>query len=395
MRPSFSQPFSWAPVSGRCSPPPIKHYFNIVLGMLTPLSQRRGDMHRWNDFPGLGAAVKQVDGISWSDLQGRGIPGRAVKYDIPKFDDGPTVSNAKATKSDDVATGPANNGESVRNNIRDEVEDELEEGEIKEIKKEIKDEPGLSLDIAPQDRLSQPESVTPNHQLQPTPHQHSYPYQACFGHHLPGVPFQWMPHHYYQPSSTHFYPFMPYYNVAFLPFGTDSSSRHGGADPQIPHGAIYPQSHAFPHHFVASTPETYFRAPSPPPSLPPASFPRPNSTLPSEPSAPRKPPSAPPCTPAKAKKPDSQQREKRKFSISTDPSTSVPSRRPKRRRPVASDFMSDSEGHEDHRTKHALLANGVPDFGAWFQKQVTGSKKKLSHLEHTSLPIGSLNSKGS
>lgn len=346
-------------------------------------------MQRWTEFPSLEATVKQVDNISWADLQGLDIPGNPINYDIPKFDDGSTVSNVKVIKSDNLATGPANNGETAQKNIKEEVEVELEEGEIKE---EMDDEPGVPLDIAPRKQPPPPESVTPNQPLRPPPHEDGHPYQADFGHYFPGLPFQWMPHQDDQPS-TNAYSFMPYFPVASLPSATYGSGRQGGADQRIPHGAIYPQPHPFPQQpAVRKLPGASSRASTSPLSQPPPSLTSSSLTLPSEPSPSTKPPSASPVSSAEAKEHDGQQREKRKSSILMDLSTSGPRCRPKRRRPVASDFMSDSEDNEDNQNKNALPASGVPDFGAWFQKQVTCSKKKHSHSEHTSLRIE--NSKG-
>ncbi|KAG6361055.1 hypothetical protein INS49_009275 [Diaporthe citri] len=78
-------------------------------------------------------------------LRNGGIPGRLVKFNIPKFDESSSTSNTKVIKSDDLATAAIKKGESVQKHIKDEFEDELEDGEVKdEIKEETEDEPGCS-----------------------------------------------------------------------------------------------------------------------------------------------------------------------------------------------------------------------------------------------------------
>lgn len=345
-------------------------------------------MHRWTEFPGLETAVKQVNDITWSDLEGRGIPGRLVKFNLPEFDDSPSTSNTKVIKSDDPATVPIKNRDPVQMHIKDEFEDELEDGEIKdEIKEEPEDEPGVPLDIGP-----------------PEPHQDGYSYKPGFGDCPSGSLLQSTPHSsvshsghsrvylHSQPIFTPFYAVIPYYSVDFPSSGPDNFIR-GKAGTQPPGDAGSPQLHASSPRFVGSTPP----GTRPPSLLPSRSFPRPGPPTPSsnlqEPSHTRKPPSTTSLGPAMANQPRNQEHDKRELPIATDTSTPVPRRPTKRRRPVASDFMSDDEEPQYKRSKQSLPADGLPDFGKWFQEQVTGSKKKLSHLEHVSAPTG--NRKGS
>lgn len=336
-------------------------------------------MHRWNEFPGLEAAVNRVNGIGWSDLQGRAIPGGPVKYDVPTFDDVSSLS------------------------------DSLEEGEIKEVDTEIKKEnehgPALSLDVGPLKRLAQPESATCN-QPQHLPHQNSNSCKADSAERPPGYYIQAMPqspitnhghhptnwdelaHHYYQLLSPHFYPVMPYYNTDFLPYGPDSSVRTR-VGPQSPHGAGHSQVHALPQRVAGTTPPripTYGLTPSPHDTS--LGLQNQSSNLPQEPSPATNPPSASPLRATILGEHGSQHHHKRKFPTSTDSSTSEPKPPRKRRLPVASDFMSDDDEPENKPRKHTLPANGVPDFGTWFQDQVTGSKKKLSHLKQASAATG-------
>ncbi|KAI7784481.1 hypothetical protein LA080_009980 [Diaporthe eres] len=314
-----------------------------------------GDMHRWTEFPGLAAAVKQVNDLTWSDLQGGGIPGRPVKFHIPKFDDSPLTSDTKAVKSDHLATVPIKNRGSLHKRIKDEFEDELEEGEIRdEIKEETEDEQVVSLDIGA-----------------PEPHQHGYSYESGFGDcpprsllqsmpqssvphpDYPRVYWHGLPHHYSQPVFTPFYAIIPYYSIGIPSSGSDDSIR-GKADTQFSDGANCPQLHASPPDFEPSTST----------ELPSTSY----------------------LGPVMTNQPESQRRDKRKLPTSADTSTSVPRRPLKRRRPVASDFWSDDDEAQYNRSNHTLPANGMSDFGSWFQERVTGSKKKLSHLEHVSKP---------
>lgn len=345
-------------------------------------------MHRWNEFPGLEVAVNQVNDISWADLRGRGIPGGAFKFDIPKFDDSLSTSNDKVIKSDDVATGA--NGEPVQKHMKDEVKEELEEGEIKdEIKEENADEPGVPLDIGPSER-----------------HQDGYPYQPGFGDFPPGSLLQSMPqssdthpghprayrhgllHQYSQPLFTPFFAVIPYYSIEFPSPRPDDLIR-GGGGPQSPYAASDPQLHALPPRVGGSTPSR-IRSPTfiPSPSLARPGRVNPSSNLTREPSPAKTPPSASPLEPAAANQPEGQRRAKRKLSTVTDASTSAPRRPLKRRLPVASDFMSDDDEPQRSRSKRTLPVGGHSDFGTWFQEQVAGSKKKLSHLEHASAPIG-------
>lgn len=351
-------------------------------------------MHRWTEFPGLAAAVKQVNDLTWSDLQGIGIPGRAVKFNIPKFDDSPSTSNAKVINSDTLATGPIKNREQVKKHIKDEFEDELEEGEIMdEIKEKTVDEPGVSLDIGPLEPQQDGYSNEPGFgdcaagSVPQSIPRSSVPHP---GH--PRVYWHGLPDHYSQPIFTPFYALIPYYSVEFPSSGPDDSI-HGKSDTQLPCGASYPRLDAFPPRLRNATPPRI----QPPPllpsgSFPPAAHPNPSSNLIQEPSPAKMPPSTSPSGPTIANQPERQQRDKRKPSTSTDTSTSVPRRPLKRRRPVASDFWSDDDEPQYNRSKKTLPANGVSDFGTWFQEQVTGSKKKLSHLEHVSAPPG--NKKG-
>lgn len=345
-------------------------------------------MHRWTEFPGLAAVVKQVNDLTWSDLQGGGIPGRPVKFHMPEFDDTPLTSDTKAVKSDHLATVPIKNRESLHKHIKDEFEDELEEGEIRDdIKEETEDEQGVSLDIGA-----------------PEPHQHGYSYESGFGDCPPGSLLQSMPqssvphpdyprvywhrlpHHYSRPVFTPFYAIIPYYSIDIPSSGSDDLIR-GKSDTQFSYGANCPQPHASPPNFVGSS----HPGARPPAFLGSASFPCTghsitSSNLPQEPSTSTKLPPTSSLRPVITNQPESQRRDKRKTPTSTDTSTSVPRRPLKRRRPVASDFWSDDDEPQYNRSNPTLPANGMSDFGSWFQERVTGSKKKLSHLENVSKP---------
>lgn len=337
-------------------------------------------MYRWNEFPGLEEAVKKVNDMYWSGLQG--VPGGPFRFNIPKFDDNPSLSNT------------------------------LEEGEIKEeieteIKQEPKDDPSVSLDFGQRELLPPQQSATPN-QLQPPAHQNAYPYKPDSGGSRPSGsptpsvaqspiphpvhhPIYWhgLPHHHYQPLLPPSYPFMPYYNIGFPFYGPDSPF-HRGTYPQFSYGAGHPELHAFPERLVGPTPPgTPLLASLPSRSLPPPGLRTSSSNPHKEPSPDTKPPSASALRIAISEPPDSQKRDKRKFPMSTNTSASVSSRPLKRRRPVASDFMSDDDEPKDNQNQHTPLANGLSDFGTWFQQRVTGSKKKLSHLEHVSAPPAS------
>lgn len=336
-------------------------------------SQPSGDMYRWNEFPGLEEAVKQVNDFDWSGLQA--APGGPVKFNMPKFDDDPSLSNT------------------------------LEEGEIKDeseidMKEEAEDEPGVSLDVG------QPERHPPPEMLQPQPQQYGYPCEPDSGESRPsGSPTPSMaqspvphlahqpiyrhelPHLYGQRSFPFSYPLMPYYDIGFPSYGPDSSF-HSGAYPQFPDGAGHPQLHAFSQPLVGSTPQGIpLRDPLPSRSLPSPGLGTSGSNSNKEPSRDTNLPSISPLDTAISEPPGSQQRDKRKIPIMTETSTSVSSRPLKRRRPVASDFMSDDDEPPYSQTKHKPPESGLPDFGTWFQQQVTSRKKSLAHLEHASAPI--------
>lgn len=263
----------------------------------------------------------------------------------------------------------------------------------------------MSPDVEPPRGHPQPESVTCN-QPQPLPHQNGRSYRADSAECPPGYHIQAMPqspitnqghhpinwdelaHHYYHLVSPHFYPVMPYYNTGFLPYGPDRSVRIG-VDPQSPHGAGHSQVHAPPQRVAGTTPPGI---PTPgltqSPHVPSLGLKNPSSILPQEPSPAIKQSSTSPFRATVLKGHDSQQHHKRKLLASTETSTFEPDRPRKRRLPVASDFMSDDDEPEHNARKHTLPTNGVPDFGTWFQDQVTGSKKKLSHRHQASATTG-------
>lgn len=262
----------------------------------------------------------------------------------------------------------------------------------------------MSRDVEPPKGHPQPESVTCN-QPQPLPHQNGRSCKADSAECPPGYHIQAMPqspttnhghhptnwdelaHHYYHLLSPHFYPVMPYYNTGFLPYGPDSSFRRG-VDPQSPHGAGHSQFHALPQLVAETTPPGIpTNGLTPSPHVPSLGLQKPSSNLPQEASPATKPPSASPLRAPILEEHGSQHHHKRKFPTSTDSSTSKPIRPRKRRLPVASDFMSDDEPENNPR-KHTLPASGVQDFGTWFQDQVTGSKKKLSHRNQASAATG-------
>lgn len=336
-------------------------------------SQPSGDMYRWNEFPGLEEAVKQVNAIDWSGLQA--APGGPVKFNMPKFDDDSSLSNT------------------------------LEEGEIKDeseidMKEEAEDEPGLSLDAG------QPERHPPPEMLQPQPQQYGNPCGPDSGDSGPSgsptpsmaqspvphpahQPIYWheLPHLYGQRSFPLSYPFMPYYNIGLPSYGPESLFPRGNY-PQSPYSAGHPQLHASPQPLVGPThPGVPLLASLPSRSRSPPGLETSSSNSHKEPSPDTKSPSVPPLDSTISEPPGSQQRDNRKLPISTETSTSVSSRPLKRRRPVASDFMSDDDEPPYNRTKHKPLESGPRDFGTWFQQQVVGRKKRLCHLEHTSVPI--------
>lgn len=263
----------------------------------------------------------------------------------------------------------------------------------------------MSHDVEPPKGHPQPESVTCN-QPQPLPHQNDRSCKADSAECPPGYHIQAMPHspitnqghhptnwdelahHYYHLVSPHFYPVMPYYNTGFLPYGPVSSFRRG-VDPQSPHGAGHSQVHALPQLVAETTPPgiaTHGLTPSP--HVLSLGLQKPRSNLPQEASPATKPSSGSPMRAQILEEHGSQHHQKRKFPTSTDSSTSEPIRSRKRRLPVASDFMSDDDEPESNPRKHTLPTNGVPDFGTWFQDQVTGSKKKLSHRHQASATTG-------
>lgn len=353
-------------------------------------------MYRWNEFPGLEFAVKKVNDIDWSDL--KGVPGGPFEFDIPKFADGPLPDNTEVSRTGNAANALVNNGGPIQNHTKVEVESELEEGEIVEIKQEAKEEPGVPLDIAPSNDLPPSESSSRSYHTQSVPHHYGYPYQLGFQDCPPGTPSQWapespapppgypsnnwhgLPYHYHQPSFPSYYAASPYYNFASRSSGPEDSSS-GGANPRPSYGALHPQLHAFPQRFGIPTPGTSPLAIPRLPSLPPRDCSKPTPYVKLEPPRTTNPP---PASPSELNQPDSQQGVKRKLSTSRDGSNSGATRLLKRLRPLASDFMSDDADPQHVQSKHSQLANGLPDFGAWFQDQVTGSKKKLSHLEHAS-----------
>lgn len=356
-------------------------------------------MHRWNEFPGLELAVNKVNGIDWSDL--RGIPGGPFTFDMPKFQDGPLPGNTKVSPTGNAATALVNNGGPVQKHMKVEVESELEEGEIVEIKQETKEEPGVPLDIAPSNAPSPPESSSRSYHTQSVPLHYGYPYQPGFQNCPPGTLSQWapeapapppgypsddwhgLPYHYHQPSFPSYYAAAPYYNFASRSSGPEASAS--GANPRPSYGALHPQLHAFPPRFAIPTPGASRLANPRFPSLPPRDCSKPATDVKLEPSRTTNPPSA---STSELNQPDSQQRVKRELSTSTDSSNSGAIRLLKRLRPLATDFMSDDDDPQHVQIKDSQLANGLPDFGTWFQDQVTGSKKKLSHLEHASALVG-------
>lgn len=344
-------------------------YPHTVRTILTRISRHRGDLHRWTEFPGLEAAVDQVNGIDWSDLQGKGIPGGPVKFEIPTFDDISSLS------------------------------DSLEEGEIREdeikIKKKAEDDPAVPLDIGPPQRFSQPGELLahqngcsckpdsaefpPEYDIQQVP-QSPIPHH---GHH--STSWDGLPHRYYQLLSQPFYPVMPYYKPVYVSYGFETSGSRG-TDSQSPHCAGHSQFHAIPQRLAGTThpgiPTPSFTSS---PHVAPSGLQSSSLSLPQKPPPAAKQPSLSPLRATVSKAHDSQQHHKRKFLASTETSTSEPDRPRKRRLPVASDFMSDDDDEPEHNArKHTLPTSRVPDFGTWFQDQVTGSKKKLSHLKQLS-----------
>lgn len=263
----------------------------------------------------------------------------------------------------------------------------------------------MPLDVRPLQHPSEPESAAHN-QLELLPHQNGSSCNADSAECPPGYHIQAMPqspitnhghhptnwdelaHHYYHLLSPHFHPVTPYYNNGFLTY-SPHSSVHIGVGPQSPHGAGRSQVHALPQHVAGTTPPgipTHGLTPSP--HVPSLGLQKPSSNLPQEASPATKPPSASPLRAPILEEHGSQHHHKGKFSTSTDSSTSEPIRPRKRRLPVASDFMSDDDEPENNPRKHTLPVNGVPDFGTWFQDQVTGSKKKLSHRHQASATTG-------
>lgn len=353
-------------------------------------------MHRWNEFPGLEAAVKQVDSIVWSDLKGKGIPGGRVEFDLPKFDNGTSLSKAKAKKPKSVATDIVDKSKSTQT--------------------QSPNKPMLSMETQSSNRHPRPEFAAPNDQQQHL-HQYVYSTQSVLGgdpripnlHWTPQLqrsypahpPYPWQEpvQSYYHP---HFlsYHVMPYYQVDKCEHGPGRSD-HGQPEPRVSNTPDQPQPHAFPQPLAAGNHHGF--APVvflPPPAFQPPGPPAPNSR------APKKSPvtlttlSTSELGPVIVKQPDNQQlckrespdslepsisdhqRCKRESSDSVQPLESGHPRLLKRRRSVGAETVSEADDPQSSKRRPLRLPNGLPDsdFGTWFENKVTRNKKKLSRI---------------
>lgn len=378
--------------------------------MLRKSAQHRGHMHKWKDFPGLEAVVRQVSGIDWSDLQAAQIPGGPFTFHVPEFDE-PSPGNTEATPSGFVTTSLTVKDGPVQNHIVDEVKskvkDEIKEEDEVKIKHEPEDEPGMPVDIGPPERPPSSESATLDHESEVPRHPYGSLDQTRFEDCPPELPIHWMP----QPSSLQqfgcppgywhgmpspyslpqfptWYPFIPYYNFDFASFGSDSQG--GRLNHQFP---SHPQFHVIPEHLSVSVPAPPGISPNtflPPPLFPPPSLLPTSPILPSKPSpAPSLPTTSPPMD-VVAKQPDEKLGGKRKFSNSLG-SSSDPSRPLKRRMLAQGGNMPEDNDPQYNRSKLPGLGSGLPDFGTWFQGQVVDRKKRLSHLERACTPSDNRN----
>lgn len=378
--------------------------------MLMKSAQHRGHMHKWKEFPGLEAVVRQVSGIDWSDLQAAQIPGGPFNFHVPKFDE-PSPGNTEATPSGFVTISLTVKDGPVQNHIVDEVKskvkDEIKEEDEVKIKHEPEDEPGMPVDIGPPERPPSPESATLDHESEVPRHPYGSLDQTGFGDCPPELPIHWMPqpsslqqfgcppgywhgmpNPYFPPQFPTLYPLIPYYNFDVASFGSDSQG--GRLNHQFPN---HPQFHVIPEHLSVSVPAPPGISPNaflPPPLFPPPSLP-PTSSIPS--SRPSPAPSLPTPSPPMdvvAKQPDEKLGGKRKLSNSLG-SSSEPSRPLKRRMLAQGGNMSEDNDLQYSGIKLPGPGSGLPDFGTWFQGQVADRKKKLSHLERACTPNGNRN----
>lgn len=360
-------------------------------------------MDRWKEFPGLEVVVRQVNGIDWSDLQDKQIPGGPFNFHVPKFVDDHFPGNANEIRSDHAATRLTVKGGPVQDSVADEVKvkvkDEIKEEDEVKIKHEPEDEPSVSVNIGPTERSPSSEPSTLDHEPHVPTHPYGSLYQKGFGDCPPGSPIHWMP----QPSSLHqfgylptdwhgppnpyclphfpsFYPFIPYYNFDFANSGSDG--KIGPLDTQFPNN---PQLRVNPERLSVSVPPPPGISPSaflPPPLFPPPSLPLKNPNLPSKPSPVSSLPNAPPTRDMAAKQLDDKLGGKRNLSNSLG-SSSYRGRPLKRRMLAQGGNISEANDPQYNRPGPG---SGLPDFGTWFQGQVADSKKKLSHIERSCTP---------
>ncbi|KAH8763267.1 hypothetical protein F5883DRAFT_560227 [Diaporthe sp. PMI_573] len=404
----LSQLLIWAAVSAIRLPWSIWHRSQDILVMLMRPPQHRGDMHRWKEFPGLAAAVNQVTDITRSNVYAKWLPGSLFQFNAPTFDDEPPwLVNTQVIKSNHVTTGPAVNRNPFQASPT-KVEVEVEEGEIKDedqvrIKQEPEDEPGVSVDIGPPERLPSPYSVTINDDPQASPRHFGYLCPSGFGNCPPGSPpwvsqppfiqpgyppnyWHGLPNHYGHHPFPAVYPAMPYCNFDFFNLGPDDKVVRAHA--QFSHDPNHPQFHAIPQRLSSPVPPPPGISPGaflPPPSLPPPSLAQASPILPSQPSPASSLPTAPALEPAVPKKPDEERGSERKLSNS--PGASSDTSRPlKRHIPTQGGSESGTDDDRQTQSKIPRLACGLLDFRTWFRGQVVDAKKRLSHLERTSTP---------
>ncbi|KAJ0110019.1 hypothetical protein J7T55_014822 [Diaporthe amygdali] len=312
------------------------------------------DMHRWNEFPGLEAVVNQVDSIVWSDLKGKGIPGGRVEFDLPKFDNGTSLSKAKAKKPKSVATDIVDKSKSTQT--------------------QSPNKPGLSMETKSSKLHPRPEFAGPDDQQQ---HLHHFNALIRLILHIPGK----------SPCNRTTIP-MSSPTMSCLTTRSTTASLD-------------------PADLIMGNPNLESQAVLVNPSLMPShSLPRLEGITALHLFAPQKPPvtletlSTSELGPVIAKQPDNQQlckrespdplepsisdhqRCKRESSDSVQPLESGHPRLLKRRRAVGTETVSEADDPQSSKRRPLRLPNGLPDsdFGTWFEHKVTRNKNKLSRI---------------